>query len=123
MSAWEEIRGILINGSPRTAAEDRVRTDAGNEDDAYPFVIGRRVAVDRQFGLDNALLGHKETYLLECWGETRDQASDLEDQVVNLLLGAGLPPDPNGPDGIDPVVDVRCCAVFLTVWLSIPSIP
>ena len=47
MSAWEELRGILINGSPVTAAGDRVRTDAGNEDDAYPFVIGRRVAVER----------------------------------------------------------------------------
>lgn len=123
MSAWEELRGILINGSPVTAAGDRVRTDAGNEDDAYPFVIGRRVAVERTFGLDNTLLEHKETYSLECWGETRDQASDLEDQVVTLLVGAGLPPDPNGPDGIDPVVDVRCCVIFVSAWSSIPAIP
>ena len=112
MSAWEELRGILINGSPVTAAGDRVRTDAGNEDDAYPFVIGRRVAVERTFGLDNTLLEHKETYSLECWGETRDQASDLEDQVVTLLVGAGLPPDPNGPDGIDPLLrHLRVCVV------------
>lgn len=76
-------------------------------------MIGRRVAVERTFGLDNTLLEHKETYSLECWGETRDQASDLEDQVVTLLVGAGLPPDPNGPDGIDPVVDVRCCVIFV----------
>jgi len=122
MSAWDEIRPILINGSPITSAGDRVRIDSGNEGDEYPIVIGRSVAVKRSYGLDNTLLEKRETLSLECWGETREQASVLEGQVVALLEAAGLPPDENGPDGIDPTVDVRCCVVFVTVWLEVPPI-
>jgi hypothetical protein len=119
MSGWSQLRDVLLNGSPQTLAGQKIRQDAANDGDKYPFVIGRRVDVYREFGLDNTLLSVKEQYGLECWGETREQACALEDQAVALLIAAGLPPDPNGPDGLDPTVDVRCSVLYVSIWLDI----
>lgn len=122
MGGWEEVRSVLISSSPQTLAADRIRIDSANEGDIYPLVIGRRVDVTREHGLDNTLLSHRETYLLECWGEDRDEAATLEAEVIDALYAAGMPPDDNGPDGVDPVVDVRAGVVYVTVWLDIPFI-
>ncbi len=120
MIGWEHISGLLVGASPRTRAGDRIYIDSAPDGETYPVVIGHRVAVKRDYGLDNTLLEHKETYQLECWGETRDESGDLSDEVAVILEASGLPLDDNAPDGLDPVVDVRCVVLYVSVWLDTP---
>lgn len=120
MRGWEEISALLVGASPRSRADDKVYIDAAPDESAYPFVVGHRVAVKRDYGLDNTLLEHRETYMLECWGETREESADLSDEIASILEAAGFPPDDNGPDGLDPVVDVRCVVLYVSCWLETP---
>ena len=122
-TGWDEIAAALLAGSPLpTSAGNKIRIDSANDADAYPFVIGHSVSTERDFGMDNTLLSVKETFHVECWAETRAEANVLEGEVVAALLVAGLVPDPSGPDGMDPTVDVRCVDVFVPTWIT-PSIP
>lgn len=118
MEGWDALSAVLL-GSPQTAAGEQVRIDSANDDDVYPFVVGHRVDVKRAYGLDNTLLEHQETYQLECWGETREQAGDMADEVAQRLQAAGFPLDPQGPDGLDPIVDVRCAVLYVSLWLDV----
>lgn len=120
MIGWDTISGLLVNSSPRTRADDRVHIDSAVDGEQYPVVVGHRVAVKRDYGLDNTLLEHKETYQLECWGETRSQADELADEVAQILEANGFPLDDNAPDGLDPVVDVRCVVLYVSCWLETP---
>lgn len=120
MIGWDTISGLLVNSSPRTAAGDRVHIDSAVDGEKYPVIVGHRVAVKRDYGLDNTLLEHKETYQLECWGETRSKSDELADQVAQILETNGFPLDDNAPDGLDPVVDVRCVVLYVSVWLETP---
>lgn len=122
MEGWDTISAVLINGSPQTAAGEKIRIDSANDADAYPFVVGHRVNVKREFGLDNSLHAVIETYMLECWGETRDASARLSDECAALLIAAGYPLDDNGPDGLDPVVDVRCVVLYVTLFLDVPYV-
>jgi hypothetical protein len=118
-TGWEQVVAALTTGSPTpTSAGEKIRVDAAIDTDAYPFIVGHSVAVERIFGLDNTLMAKKQTYHLECWGETREQANQLEEEVVTALIAAGLIPDANGPDGMDPTVDVRCADVFVPTWIT-----
>lgn len=114
MTASEELRSIIVDGSPQTDAADRVRFDAADEGDAYPLIVLRRVRIERDFGLDNTPLAKHETFHIECWSDYRTQAQQLEEQVVERLIAAGIPPDQNDPDGIEPEQDSRCCVVIAT---------
>jgi hypothetical protein len=117
MTGGEIIRAALTAGSPiPTDAGLRVRQDAADEQDAYPFIIFRRVAVFRDRGLDNTLLATKETFHVECWGETREESDDLETQAVAALEAAGRPPSDNDPDGLDPDVKVRAAVIVVDIW-------
>ena len=112
-----------LSGSPLpTSAEDKIRVDQANDSDVMPFVVGHSIATVRERGLDNTLLFVKETFHLECWGETRELANALEGEVVAALEAAGLYTDPNGPDGFDPTLDVRCVDLFVPTWIT-PQIP
>jgi len=111
----EELHSILVGGSPQTSAGDKVRFDALEEGDEVPFIVLRRVGVDRDFGLDNTLLSTKETFHIECWAESRGEAQEIEQQVVDRLLAAGIPPDPNDVDGFTPNQDVRCVVVIASI--------
>lgn len=111
MTASEELRSILVSGSPQTDAADRVRFDEARLEDAQPLIVLRRINIERDYGLDNTLLSKRETFFVECWAETRAEAQVLEEQVVNLLEAAGIPPEPNDPDGFVPNQDLRCCTV------------
>lgn len=123
MEGWLQIITALSTGSPApTSAGDKIRVDAANDNDAYPFIVGHSVATVRERGLDNTLLFVKETFHLELWGETREQANQLEQEVVDALNAAGLYEDPNGPDGFDPNVDVRCVDLFVPTWVT-PEVP
>ena len=122
MEGWDTISAVLINGSPQTAAGAKVRIDSANDADTYPFIVGHRVNVQREYGLDNSLHAQIETYMIECWGETRDDANRLSDECAGLLGAAGYPLDANGPDGLDPVVDVRCVVLYVTLFLDVPYV-
>lgn len=111
------VRSALTSGSPYpTDAQDRVRQDAADQDDAYPFIIFRRVAIERLRGLDGSLHAILETFHVECWGETREQSDELEAQVVAALEAAGYYPGENDPDGIDPEVRVKAAVVAVDIW-------
>lgn len=125
MRGWEVISALLVGASPRSRAGEKVFIDSAPDvpddgENPYPFVVGHRVAVKRDYGLDNTLLEHKETYMLECWGETRNESNELADEVAATLEVGGFPPDDNGPDGLDPVVDVRCTVLYVSCWLETP---
>ena len=118
-TGWEQIVAALTTGSPSpTPAGERIYIDAANDEEPRPYVIGHSIGRNRTFGLDNTLLALKETFHLECWGETRELANQLADAVVEALLAAGLVPDDNGPDGMDPSFDVRCTDVYVPTWIT-----
>lgn len=119
MTGGEIIRSVLGTGSPlATGAGDRVRQDAADESDPFPFIIFRRVAVYRERGLDNTLLAKKETFHIECWGETRAESDVLEEQAIDALLDAGYPAEENEPDGMDPDVKVRASVFAVCIWTT-----
>lgn len=117
MTGGELIRAALIAGSPLpTAAGLRVRQDAADEKDDYPFIIFRRISVNRIKGLGGEALVTQETFHIECWGETREQSDLLEAQAILALIAAGYYPDGNDVDGIDPDVKVRAAVFAVDVW-------
>jgi hypothetical protein len=115
MSGGTLLRAVLT-GSPGTSAGSRVRADAADEKDIYPFIIFRRTTVDRIYGLDNTRLGVREDFSIECWGDTPAAAQALEAEVVAALAAADLPVNPNDPDGNDPMVGVNAAVVNVSIW-------
>lgn len=113
----EIVRDALVGGSPDPTFASAVRQDQADEGDEYPFIIFRRTFVERDFGLDNTLLGVRETYQIECWGDTREQEMVMETRVVDLLIAAGLPPKANDTDGLDPDMKVRAGVIVVDVDL------
>lgn len=123
MTGGEILRAVLTAGSPLpTLAGLRVRQDAADETDDFPFVIFRRISVVRQRGLDNTVLAVCETFHVESWGETRAESDELETQVVAVLEASGYPPLDNEPDGLDPDVKVRAAVFAVDIWTT-PQIP
>lgn len=113
----ETLRNALVGGSPDPTFATAVRQDLADEADQFPYIIFRRVAVYREFGLDNTLLCVKETYHIECWGDNREQESVMEDKVVDLLIAADMPPSQNESDGFDPDMKVRAGVIVVDLWL------
>lgn len=119
MTGGEIIRAALIAGSPLpTDAGLKVRQDAADEQDNEPFIIFRRVDVERQRGLDGTLLAMKETFNVECWGETRADSDALEYQAIAALNAAGRFCDGNEVDGLDPDVKVRAAVFAVDIWTT-----
>jgi len=118
VTGGERVRAALIGGSPLTSAGTKVRQDAADEQDDYPFIIFRRTEVDRQRGLVGELLAVRETFQVECWGENREASDVLEAEAVSTLEAAGLYPDGNEPDGLDPEVRVRAAVFSVDVWTT-----
>jgi hypothetical protein len=123
MSGSEIVRTVLatpdtsVNGVVYpTDAGLRVRADEAEQGEPFPFVIFRRVAIERDFGLDNTLLSTMETFAIECWGDTAARAQALEAQVVDALLAQGIPPSHNEPDGKDPYIGVNCVVIRADIW-------
>lgn len=122
MSAAEDLRAALVASAPLVAlVGQRMRTDAAEQADAFPYVVFRRKTVQREFSLDNTLLAAREVFEIECWAERRLAAVEIEEAVVTALLAAGLVPDDNDPDALDPEVDLRCAIVNVSLW-STPAI-
>lgn len=115
MTGGERLRAVLSAGAA-TSAGSKVRQDAADQDDEYPFIIFRRVAVERLRGIDGSLHATKETFHIECWGETRAESDTLEAQALAALQTAGLYADGNEPDGLDPEVKVRAAVFVIDLW-------
>lgn len=119
MTGGEQIRAALIAGSPLpTSAGLKCRQDAADEQDDEPFIIFRRYAVERQRGLLGEILAIKETFYVECWGETREQSDQLEAEALAALQAASLFSDGNEPDGLDPDVKVKAAVFAVDVWTT-----
>lgn len=118
MTGGERVRAALISGSPMTSAGTKVRQDAADEEDEYPFIIFRRTEVERQRGVGGELLATRETFQVECWGENRAASDTLEAEAVSALEATGLYPDGNEPDGLDPDVRVRAAVFTVDVWTT-----
>lgn len=121
MTGGERLRAALIAGAG-TSAGRKVRQDAADEDDEYPFIIFRRVEVERLRGLNGVLHAGKETFHVECWGDDREESDALEDEAIAALQTAGLYCDGNEPDGLDPEVKVRAAVFLIDIWTT-PAIP
>lgn len=122
MTGGEQLRAAITAASPSTDAGSRVRQDAADEDDQYPFIIFRRVGVERQRGLDGTLFSMRETFQVECWGQTREESDALEQQAIEALQAAGLYADGNEVDGLDPEVKVRAAVFSIDVWTTYPVV-
>lgn len=119
MTGGERIRAALVTGSPYpTSAGDKCRQDAADQKDVEPFIIFRRVKVQRTRGLDNTLLAMCETFQVECWGMTRGASDDLEAQAIAALEAVGLLAEDNEPDGLDPEVVVKAAVFVVCVWAT-----
>lgn len=117
MAARDVLLTALMGGSPPpTSAGDNVFYDQAPEKVPMKFIVCRRVSTYRDFGLDNTLLGTKETFHVECWGENRADSDDLQDEAVAALVAAGLPPSENEADGLDPTVFARAAVIVVDVW-------
>lgn len=99
-----------------TDAGLKVSQDAADEGDTFPFIIFRRVAVERIKGISGELLVTRETFHVECWGETRAQSNVLEAQSIAAINAAGMYPDGNEVDGLDPDVKVRAAVFAVDIW-------
>lgn len=117
MSGGERLRAALVAGAA-TSAGSKVRQDAADQKDEYPFIIFRRVDVFRDRGLDGTLFATKETFHVECWGENRAISDALEAQALAALQTAGLYADGNEPDGLDPEVKVRAAVFLVDIWTA-----
>lgn len=120
-NGWDQINAALTAGSPTpTSAGSKVFVDVATDEQSqdYPYIIVHSYSTERKRGLDGTLLYIKETFHLECWGETRAMAKQLGDEVDDALAAARLYTDPNGPDGFDPTMDVRCSDVFVPTWIT-----
>jgi hypothetical protein len=113
----EILRNAIALGSPDPTFATAVRQDVADENDEAPFIIFRRVAVDRDVSLDGTLMGVTETYHIECWGDNREQEMVMENTVVDLLLAAGWPPRSNDTDGFDPTMKLRAGVIVVNIDL------
>jgi hypothetical protein len=118
VSGGTQLRAILTGSPLATSAGDKVRPDMVDERDRVPFIIFRRTQVERIYGLDNTVLATREDFDIECWGDTPSKAQDLEAEVVAALAAAGIPVNPNDPDGNDPVVGVNAVVVRVSLWVD-----
>lgn len=117
MTPSETLMAALTAGSPTPVSDaTEVRQDAADEEDAYPFIIFRRVAADRQRGIGGELLVTRTTFHVECWGTTRAESETLEAEAIAALEAAGIYPDGNEVDGLDPDVKVRAAVFAVDVW-------
>ena len=116
MSGGTTLRAILTGSPLATSAGDKVRPDEADVNDKVPFILFRRINVHREYGLDNTLLGTREDFNIECWADTPALAQVLEGEVVAALIDAGVPVNPNDPDGNDPQVGVNAVVVNVSLW-------
>lgn len=97
----------------------KVRADQADDKDSFPYIVFRRTDVKREYGLNNTLLSREDVYEIECWHEQRLQADTMADMVTTALLTAGIVPDNNDPDALDPELVKRCAVVTCTVWATV----
>lgn len=117
MSTITTLRAALVASTGLTAIVGaRIRADQADEKDGFPYVIFRRTKVEREMGLDNTVLARSDVYEIECWHEQRLQADAMADLVVDALLAAGIAPDDNDPDAMDPELVKRCAVVTCSIW-------
>lgn len=116
MSGGTQLRAILTGSPLATSAGDKVRPDAIDEKDKAPYIIFRRTQVERIYGLFNNVMATREDFDIECWADTPAQAQVLEAEVVAALAEAGIPVNPNDPDGNDPLVGVNAVVVRVSIW-------
>lgn len=120
MSTITTLRAALLDNTDLVAiVGTKVRADQADDKDEFPYVIFRRTNVKRELGLDNTLLSREDVYEIECWHEQRLQADAMADLVVEALLAAGIVPDDNDPDALDPELVKRCAVVTCTVWATV----
>ena len=118
MSKLADVQAALLGSPSPTSAGDRVAIDQSNDIDTYPRAVLHRFRVIRVRGIDNTLLAIQEIIHIECWGEDRVQALQLEDEVVAALDAAGYIVDDSEPDGFEPTQDVRCADLTLSAWTT-----
>lgn len=111
------LRAAVFGGSPDAGFATAMRQDLADESDVEPYIVFRRVFVKREVGLDNTLLGVTETYHIECWGDNREQEMEMENQVIQRLFAAGLPPETSQTDGVDPEMKLRAGVIVVAIDL------
>ena len=118
MSTSREIlRQALLDHAPlATVIGQRARFDMARQGDDYPLVVMRQTGNEPIRGLDESLLGRRETFQVESWGTTREQSDQVHRLVEDALEAAALAPDPASPDGIDPEVWAAAGIWNVEIW-------
>ena len=117
MTPAEQLRAVLLAHTPLAAlVGQRVRADLGHEADVYPFVVFKRASFEKVTGLDGSVHARRDTFQVECWGETRAESSDLADLVDDALRAGELDPDESDPDAIDPEIGARAVVLNVDLW-------
>lgn len=120
MSTVTTLRAALVGSTALTnIVGQRIRVDQADEKDEFPYIVFRRVNVRRDYGLDNTLLSRADDFEIECWHEKRLSADDMANLVVQALTTAGIVPNDNDPDAVDPELVKRCAVVTCSVWASV----
>ena len=95
---------------------DRRHAAGGHWNDAYPFVVYKRSALDREKGLDGKVQAEMETFEIECWADTRDASVGISELAMAALDAADLDPEEAQPDGVDPELLKRATVLSVQVW-------
>nr|WP_297526950.1 DUF3168 domain-containing protein [uncultured Roseateles sp.] len=117
MSSHHLIKAALEGDAELVAAVGgRIRVDFARENDAYPFVVYKRSALDREKGLDGKVQAEMETFEIECWADTRDASVGISELAMAALDAADLDPEEAQPDGVDPELLKRATVLSVQVW-------
>jgi hypothetical protein len=112
MSAAEDLRAALVAHAPLVSLVGaRVREDAGDENDTYPYIIFRQTGNEPIRGLDGSLHARVETFQVESWGTTRAQSMQVHALVEEALMEADIECDPADANELDPEI-----GDFAGVW-------
>lgn len=119
MSSHHLIKAALESHAPLAAAVGgRIRVDFAKEDDAYPFVVFKRSALEREKGIDGKVQATKETFEVEAWAHTRDGSISISELAMAALDAADLDPEEGQPDGVDPELRDRVTVLTVEVWTT-----
>lgn len=117
MRSADELRAALAGYEPLVElVGSRIRSDIAKTGDVLPLVVFRRFAIAKEYGIDNTPLARRETFQIECWGETRDKSSDVAELVMEALEAVGLPVETSDPDALDPQTAQRAVVLNVDIW-------
>lgn len=117
MSAMTEFKTLLLSSAPLAAlVAGRIKQDKVDQTAGRPFVVFTIPEDVIERSLDGTPMGRRTVFALQCWGDTRQSATAVADEV-EAVLAADQRPITSRSTEFEGDLDLE--AVFMTVeWLD-----